>query len=127
MLPADTCNSRPCADRVLSQRWMASRPANAPDLSDAHIAFLAESRRAAIRRQRWLAGISVAAAIVAFSLAGLAYFQRGEAVRQTQAADAALREAHRNDSLRLSEAARIVSDHSAALSLSLIRSTSVEL
>ena len=98
------------AELETAERWSASRPTKAPNLSDSHISFLAESRRAATRRQRRIVGVSVAAAGIATGLAGLAYVQRTEAVKQTLAAEEALREANRNDSLRLSEAARVLSD-----------------
>lgn len=77
------------AELDAGERWIASRPTKAPDPSDAHRAFLGASRRAATRRQRWIAGISAVAAVVAASLAGLAWQQRQVAVGETDRAVAA--------------------------------------
>lgn len=66
--------------------WLTTRPEKAPDPTDAHRAFVTESRHAVTRRQLWFAGLSLTAAVVALGLAGAAFLQRQEAVRQTEIA-----------------------------------------
>jgi hypothetical protein len=65
-----------------AERWIASRPDTAPSPDQATLDFVAESRRAATRRQRRLVAGSLAGAAVAIVLAVLA-------VRQTLVAKVA--------------------------------------
>jgi WD40 repeat protein len=69
------------AELNAAETWLTTRPDKAPDPTDAHRAFLTESRKAATRRQRMIVGLSVAAAMVAAALAGIANWQRGVAVQ----------------------------------------------
>lgn len=65
-----------------AERWLASRPATAPSLSGTQVELISASQMWAKQRaRRWAIGLS-AVAIVALSLAGLAYWQRGVAVQQ---------------------------------------------
>ena len=80
------------AELEAAERWMASRPVKAPDLSDAHIAFLTESRRAATRRQRWWIGGASAVALGAIALAGVALNQSIVAGEQRDVAETRRRE-----------------------------------
>jgi hypothetical protein len=66
-----------------AERWIASRPRNAPESTASHREFIVQSRRGATRRQRLTLAGSLIAAIVGLGLAGLAYWQRGIAVEQT--------------------------------------------
>jgi tetratricopeptide (TPR) repeat protein len=81
-----------------AERWIASRPTNAPAPTEETQAFVAESRRGATRRRNILTGSLAAGLLVALVLAGLAYWQRGIAVAQRDRADqtlaAATRTAH---------------------------------
>ena len=63
-----------------AERWVASRPQDAPLPTHAAQAFIAESRGAATRRQRVMIGASTAAALVAIGLASVALWQRQRAV-----------------------------------------------
>jgi len=89
---SDHQNSR---DRLLrgqalaaAEQWIARRPAAAPQPSQAHLAFIAASQIAAKRRARMWAGGLAAVAAGATALAGLAWIQRQEAVKQTAIARA---------------------------------------
>jgi hypothetical protein len=62
-----------------AERWRDTRPREAPALTAEQQAFLAAGRAAATRRQRVTVIGSLAAALVAVSLAGLAWWQRGVA------------------------------------------------
>jgi len=65
-----------------AERWRDSHPKDAPDITDAHLALIGESRRAAQTRQRiWIAG-SMAATVITAGLAVFAYLQSIEADRQ---------------------------------------------
>jgi len=68
------------------ETWLTSRPKNTPGPTSAHIAFIAQSRRAATRRQRMTLGISLAATIIALGLALFALLQRSEASTQGEEA-----------------------------------------
>jgi WD40 repeat protein len=65
-----------------AEHWIAARPRGAPEPTQMHREFIAQSRRGATRRQRLTLAGSLVAAIIGFSLAGLAYWQRSVAVRQ---------------------------------------------
>lgn len=65
-----------------AEAWRDSRPKDAPEVTPAQAAFIAENRKAASRRQRnWIAG-SLAVAASAVALAVFAYFQSVEADQQ---------------------------------------------
>ena len=70
-----------------AERWIASRPSNAPTPTEETQAFVAESRHGATRRRNILTGSLAAGLIVAVVLAGLAYWQREVAVAQRKIAD----------------------------------------
>jgi hypothetical protein len=70
-----------------AERWIASRPRDAPAPTAETQAFVSESRRAATRRRSILTGSLAAGLIVALALAGLAYWQRGVAVEQQRIAN----------------------------------------
>ncbi len=70
-----------------AERWIASRPPDAPAPSGETQTYVAESRRGATRRRNILTGSLGAGLVIAIALAGLAYWQRGIAVEQRSAAD----------------------------------------
>ena len=70
-----------------AERWIASRPPNAPLPTEETQAFVAEGRRGASRRRNILTGSLAAGLVLALVLAGLAYWQRGIAVQERQIAD----------------------------------------
>ena len=70
-----------------AERWIATRPPDAPVPTDETQAFVAESRRGANRRRNILTGSLAAGLVVALLLAGLAYWQRGIAVEERRVAD----------------------------------------
>jgi hypothetical protein len=70
-----------------AERWIASRPRNAPLPTDDTQAFIQESRRAATRRRNVLTGSLAAGLMVALVLAALAYWQRGIAIAQERLAE----------------------------------------
>ena len=70
-----------------AERWIGSRPHNAPVPTEETLAFVAESRRGASRRRNILTGSLAAGLVLALALAGLAYWQRGIAVQERQIAD----------------------------------------
>ena len=70
-----------------AERWIASRPADAPPPTDETQAFIADGRRQATRRRNALTGSLAAGLVVAIVLAGLAYWQRGIAVQERQIAE----------------------------------------
>ena len=70
-----------------AERWIASRPRGAPEPTAETQAFVAESRRGATRRRNILTGSLAAGLVVALALAGLAYWQRGIAVRSGKIAN----------------------------------------
>jgi tetratricopeptide (TPR) repeat protein len=65
-----------------AERWIASRPRGAPEPTAQTQAFVRRSRQAATRRRNILTGSLSVGLVVALSLAGLAYWQRGIAVEQ---------------------------------------------
>jgi hypothetical protein len=69
-----------------AERWIASRPRDAPEPTEETQAFIAESRRGATQRRNILTGSLAAGLLVALALAGLAYWQRGIAVEQERIA-----------------------------------------
>ncbi len=69
-------------DLSAAETWLTTRPKNAPNPTDAHRAFITESRRAATRRQRTTVAVSFVVVVVALSLAGIAYWQRDVAFRE---------------------------------------------
>jgi len=69
-----------------AERWIASRPHNAPLPTEAAQAFITMSRQAHTRRRNIFSGGLAAGLFVALGLAGLAYWQRGVAVEQEKIA-----------------------------------------
>jgi tetratricopeptide (TPR) repeat protein len=65
-----------------AERWIASRPENAPVPTVETQTFISESRRGATRRRNIFTASLAAGLTVALLLAGLAYWQRGIAVEQ---------------------------------------------
>jgi len=84
-----------------AEAWRDTRPDDAPVVSSLQAAFLAASRQGATRRQRMTILASLVALVVALSLAGLAYWQRQEAIEsEAQAvANAKRAESERNQAL----------------------------
>jgi tetratricopeptide (TPR) repeat protein len=70
-----------------AERWIATRPANAPVPTAETQEFIAASRRGASRRRNILSGALAAGLVLALALAGAAYWQRSVAVEQRQIAD----------------------------------------
>jgi len=80
------------AELNAAETWLTTRPSKAPDPTDAHRALITVSRRAATRRQRNVVAVSLAAVLVAASLAGLALWQRETAIEnETRAVKEAAR------------------------------------
>lgn len=69
-----------------AERWIAARPREAPEPTEATQAFIAESRRASTRRRNILTGGLAAGLLVALGLAGFAYWQRAVAIQQEKLA-----------------------------------------
>jgi len=63
-----------------AERWIASRPHDAPHPTEATQAFIAESRRAETKRRNVLIASLGGGLVVALVLAGLAFWQRTAAV-----------------------------------------------
>ncbi len=78
-----------------AERWIASRPPDAPAPTEETQTFIAESRRGATKPRNILTGSLAAGLIIALLLAGLAYWQRGVALAERQHAIAALAAATR--------------------------------
>jgi WD40 repeat protein len=96
-----------------AERWIASRPQNAPHPTKATQDFIAESRRATTRRRNVLTASLAAGFAVAVILAGDAFWQRTVALtnediakQQTAIASERLSESQRRESLFLAQAAR---------------------
>jgi len=70
-----------------AERWIGSRPHNAPVPTEETLTFVAESRRGSSRRRNILTGSLAAGLVLALALAGLAYWQRGIAVQERQIAE----------------------------------------
>jgi tetratricopeptide (TPR) repeat protein len=70
-----------------AERWIAARPINAPAPTEEMQAFIMQSRQGASRRRNILTGSLAAGVVLALSLAGLAYWQRGVAVEQRHIAE----------------------------------------
>lgn len=65
-----------------AETWLTTRPMNAPDPTDAHRAFITESRRTTTAQQRKLVAASVSAVIAALTLSSLAGWQWRVAVAE---------------------------------------------
>jgi WD40 repeat protein len=89
-----------------AERWIASRPRGAPAPTEETQLFIRHSRQATTRRRNTLTGSLAAGLVLAMSLAGLAYWQRGIAVEQRSAAEQNASEALRRESLLLTELSR---------------------
>src|SRR5262249_45923471 len=70
-----------------SERWIAARPKGAPAPTDELRAYIIQSRFAATRRRNVLTGSLAAGLVLALTLAGIAYWQRGVAVEQRALAE----------------------------------------
>jgi WD40 repeat protein len=69
-----------------AEQWIASRPLDAPAPTEDTLDFVVESRRGTTRRRNVLTSSLAAGLLVALGLAGLAYWQRSEALRQERVA-----------------------------------------
>jgi TIR domain-containing protein len=67
-----------------AERWISARPQGAPAPTEEVQAFIAESRRAATRRRDILIASLAAGLSLALGLAGLAYWQRGLAIKNEE-------------------------------------------
>src|ERR1700738_1919994 len=65
-----------------AERWIASRPSNAPLPTEETQVFIRRSRQSATRRRNILTGSLTGGLVLALALAVLAYWQRGLAVEQ---------------------------------------------
>ena len=65
-----------------AEKWIASRPANAPPPTEEVQAFILESRRAATQRRRLLTASLAVGLATAVGFAAIAYYQREVAVEQ---------------------------------------------
>src|SRR5437764_1103137 len=85
---ADKPNGLLLRSPVLEQaeRWIASRPSEAPAPTEDTQRFVRRSRQAATRRRNVLTGSLAAGLVLALVLAGLAYWQRSVAVEQERIA-----------------------------------------
>jgi WD40 repeat protein len=63
-----------------AERWIASRPGDAPVPTDDTRSFILDSRRAATRRRNWLTASLGVGFAVALTLAALAFWQRNAAL-----------------------------------------------
>jgi len=81
-----------------AERWIASRPRVAPEPTEAHRQLIATSRKATIRRQRYIVVGSLVAAFLALGLAGTAFWQRQTAIENGQRADEERHSVLRNQS-----------------------------
>jgi hypothetical protein len=71
-----------------AERWIAARPAEAPDPTEATRAFIAESRRAEAARRKTMLAALAAGVAVALGLGGWALNQQGAAERNAEIARA---------------------------------------
>ncbi|PJK30169.1 TIR domain-containing protein [Minwuia thermotolerans] len=86
-----------------AEAWRDSRPKDSPDITEAHIALIRESRRASQARQRgWIAG-SIAVALITAGLSVFAWLQSIEAESQRVEADIQRAEAERQRATAESE------------------------
>ena len=65
-----------------AERWIAGQPRGAPAPTDETRAYISQSREATTRRRNILTGSLTVGLVVAVGLAGLAYWQRGIAVKE---------------------------------------------
>jgi hypothetical protein len=70
-----------------AERWIASRPHDAPAPTAETQAFVTESRYGTTRRRNILTGSLAVGLLVALALAGIAYWQRGIAVEERKVAE----------------------------------------
>ncbi|WP_416899212.1 MAG: toll/interleukin-1 receptor domain-containing protein [Minwuia sp.] len=89
-----------------AERWRDDRPREAPVLTERQSAFIAESRRQALRRQRWWIGGSFGVAAATLALAAVAAWQSIEADRQRDVAQTNADLAQENARLAEANAAR---------------------
>jgi WD40 repeat protein len=80
-----------------AEAWSARQPLEAPPLTDLHRALIAASRRGATRRLRLFIGGSLAVALIAAGLAGIAFWQWGVAQQQKALAEQQRDIAERNE------------------------------
>jgi hypothetical protein len=69
-----------------AEAWIAARPREAPGPTEETQAFIRRSRQATTRRRDVLTGTLTAGLVLAFGLAGIAYWQRDVAVQQRKQA-----------------------------------------
>ena len=73
-------------DIAEAEHWRDSQPKGAPAATKEQLEFITASRQAAIRRQRYAVVGSTAAALIALALAGLAFWERDQAVKNAERA-----------------------------------------
>ena len=88
-----------------AERWIASRPRDAPAPTAETQSFLTESRRGASWRRNILSGSLAAGLLVALALAGLTYWQRGIAIEQQRIAEEQRKVAESRRTVALAEQA----------------------
>jgi WD40 repeat protein len=69
-----------------AERWLGSAAGKDPEPTALHAEYILAGRKAATRRQRFTTGAVSLALLVSLALAGLAFFQRREAVEQRREA-----------------------------------------
>lgn len=98
-----------------AETWLTTRPRNAPDPTEAHLSFVAESRRATTRRQRLTVGFSLAAVVISLGLAALALWQREVALNNEAIANKQTVIAKEQTALALNNEKRAKDERDAAL------------
>jgi WD40 repeat protein len=86
-----------------AEQWRDARPKEAPAILSLHADFIAASRAAAVRRQRLVAGFSLAGLAIALGLAAFALVQREAAVENEQLARASEIVARENEQEAIAE------------------------
>jgi hypothetical protein len=95
-----------------AERWLASRPPEAPEPTAITSAFIAESRRGSTRRRNVVTGSLSAALIMALTLAGLGYWQRGIALEQRSLAQTEQARAEEQSNLAIDQRNRALGNYS---------------
>jgi len=87
-----------------AETWRDEKPPEAPEITVLQGAFISESRKYAIRQQKRIVALSLAAGIIAVALMGLAYWQRSIAIEAEGQATASEKTAVKErDSARIAQ------------------------